>query len=781
MALSKQLKVIALISGGKDSIFSILHCIANQHKVVALANLHPPLLGDNGEREDIDSFMYQTVGHSIIPLYADALGIPLFRQEIIGDAVNNEREYTPPIQGNDETEDLTSLLQRIIEEVPEANAISTGAILSTYQRTRVESVAIRLGLTPLSYLWQYLYLSPYRQTSLLDDMRAVGQEAKIIKVASGGLDESFLWQDVAREAVIAKMARRMDMYGAGEGGALIGEGGEFETLTVGGPSPLWKKRIEVESVEKISEGGGSAFARLRGVKLTEKSDAEGSEKCSLRIPPLLDTEFEQVLLHLETLSQTAKGNLGQTRSSNITHCWTSMTATEPEAPATQSPKNGYIHLTNITPPPYGSTADQMTDITYQTLLKLDGLQLDPSNIIHSTILLRDISTFAAINPIYGSMFTKPNPPSRVTVACGELMPPGVDVVLTVVVDANKEQGRRQGLHVQSWSYWAPANIGPYSQAISVPLKSSIVDDGGGNVTKVPRLVHIAGQIPLVPTSMELVTTEQLPQKTYNSLASRDSNEFLAQSILSLQHLWRIGRAMDVQAWTGAVAFISQCSTSEAIRRASIACETWQSIHDILASKDKVNTDERNGESGDVEEYDVWDLKNKVAQLSTSAAEKKDIRPTLPDFTSITFDLNQSSSGSLVFVAQVEELPRSADIEWCSTGIASTSQIRYTSSSHEEYSEQSCLVKISEHSQTEITYTVFEHAGGLNAFMERASDGASRTSTVYTTKPLLQVFLSRFQPMLVPCFGIWGKISDQLKQLEALVVTRKDIDLCVGNP
>jgi len=33
--------VIALVSGGKDSFFSLLHCAANGHRVVALANLHP--------------------------------------------------------------------------------------------------------------------------------------------------------------------------------------------------------------------------------------------------------------------------------------------------------------------------------------------------------------------------------------------------------------------------------------------------------------------------------------------------------------------------------------------------------------------------------------------------------------------------------------------------------------------------------------------------------------------------------------------------------------------
>lgn len=43
------------------------------------------------------------------------------------------------------------------------------------------------------------------------------------------------------------------------------------------------------------------------------------------------------------------------------------------------------------------------------------------------------------------------------------------------------------LHVQSISHWAPANIGPYSQAV-----------------RVGDFVYLAGQIGLVPGSMQLV-------------------------------------------------------------------------------------------------------------------------------------------------------------------------------------------------------------------------------------------------------------------------------------
>ncbi|KAF2280851.1 adenine nucleotide alpha hydrolases-like protein, partial [Westerdykella ornata] len=235
---SESLNVIVLISGGKDSLFSLLHCLANGHRVVALANLYPP-----GLDEDLNSYMYQTVGHSLIPLYAAALGLPLYRQEIRGGAVHTEREYSYSHQ--EETESLIPLLRTVIAAHPTANAISTGAILSTYQRTRIESIALRLHLTPLSFLWQYPILPPYSQSGLLDDMRAVGQVARIIKVASGGLDESFLWEDVASSRTVGRLKRAVARFGGNGDGAVLGEGGEYETLAVDGPGVLWRGRIVV--------------------------------------------------------------------------------------------------------------------------------------------------------------------------------------------------------------------------------------------------------------------------------------------------------------------------------------------------------------------------------------------------------------------------------------------------------------------------------------------------------------------------------------------------------
>lgn len=161
------MKYVALLSGGKDSCFNLLHCENNGHSLVAAATLGPEqgkgLKISNAHwqlnrTDELDSYLYQTVGQDAIQLVADALGVPLYRRVITGKAVEQGSEYGPRdastgIQG-DETEDLYALLSivKVSEALstaflricqshhPDIQAVSVGAILSNYQRVRVEHV-----------------------------------------------------------------------------------------------------------------------------------------------------------------------------------------------------------------------------------------------------------------------------------------------------------------------------------------------------------------------------------------------------------------------------------------------------------------------------------------------------------------------------------------------------------------------------------------------------------------------------------------------------------------
>lgn len=125
------MRVAALISGGKDSTFNIMQCMAAGHDIVALGNLVPH------NRSEIDSYMYQSVGHEAIELIAEALDLPLFKQVTFGLSIEQGKTYEPTEE--DEVEDLFELLKRIKDEI-DIDAVSVGAILSDYQRVRVENV-----------------------------------------------------------------------------------------------------------------------------------------------------------------------------------------------------------------------------------------------------------------------------------------------------------------------------------------------------------------------------------------------------------------------------------------------------------------------------------------------------------------------------------------------------------------------------------------------------------------------------------------------------------------
>lgn len=127
------MKVIGLISGGKDSIYNLYQCTLKGHEIVMLGHLSRPK--DKGE---MDSFMYQTVGSEMAEAIAESMNLPLVIKEITRKAINQELEYKQT--DNDEVEDLYELLKEAITKNPEIKAVSSGAIKSTYQKNRVENM-----------------------------------------------------------------------------------------------------------------------------------------------------------------------------------------------------------------------------------------------------------------------------------------------------------------------------------------------------------------------------------------------------------------------------------------------------------------------------------------------------------------------------------------------------------------------------------------------------------------------------------------------------------------
>ncbi|OMH78929.1 Diphthine-ammonia ligase, partial [Zancudomyces culisetae] len=87
---------------------------------------------------ETDSFMYQTVGQSMVRYIAECMELPLYQVEIKGKPINQELEYTETV--NDEAESVYELLKNVLKEHPDIGGVSVGAILSTYQANRVQNM-----------------------------------------------------------------------------------------------------------------------------------------------------------------------------------------------------------------------------------------------------------------------------------------------------------------------------------------------------------------------------------------------------------------------------------------------------------------------------------------------------------------------------------------------------------------------------------------------------------------------------------------------------------------
>jgi len=255
--MEKSLKVVALISGGKDSCYSMLQCVSKGHQIVALANLRPKDVSKN----ELDSYMFQTVGHQAIDFYAEAMNLPLYQGEIRGSSVNISSDYTETDQ--DEVEDLFELLQKIKDKI-DFDAVCSGAIFSDYQRVRVENVCSRLGLVSLSYLWHC------DQAELLDEMIDAKVEAILIKVATLGLNTNHLGLSLSQ--VRNHLHKMNEKYGLN----ICGEGGEYETFTL--DCPLFVKKIVVNESEVVIHSNDAfapvAFLQLNSLSLQEKESTK---------------------------------------------------------------------------------------------------------------------------------------------------------------------------------------------------------------------------------------------------------------------------------------------------------------------------------------------------------------------------------------------------------------------------------------------------------------------------------------------------------------------------
>ena len=220
------MKAAVLFSGGKDSCFS-LHKERNNYEIVCLISLFP---------EKSDSYMFHFPNVKFIKYQAKALNLPLIIQK-----TKAEKEK--------ELKDLEIAIKKAIKEY-KIEALISGALASSYQKTRIDDLCKKLKIKSIAPLW---HINP---ENYLKELIKNKFDVIITGIAADGLNESFLGRKIDEKLI--QDLKKLKIH--------IGfEGGEAETFVLN--CPLFNKRIEILKSEKIMENDCTGRLEIKKIKL----------------------------------------------------------------------------------------------------------------------------------------------------------------------------------------------------------------------------------------------------------------------------------------------------------------------------------------------------------------------------------------------------------------------------------------------------------------------------------------------------------------------------------
>jgi diphthine-ammonia ligase len=201
------MRVLALLSGGKDSVAAVEVAQGWGWEVVAALAMVPAA---------DDAWMFHTPNLAAVRGVAQCLGIPLLEAP----CRTGERE---------EVEDLEAALAAARRAFA-LDGIVSGALASEYQRTRIDAIGHRLGLRTFAPLWHK------EAGGYLRSLVEGGYRIRFSRAAGIPLGLAGQPLDAAAIEAIGKDPHRPD---------LCGEGGEYETLVL--DAPHFRRRLLVEA------------------------------------------------------------------------------------------------------------------------------------------------------------------------------------------------------------------------------------------------------------------------------------------------------------------------------------------------------------------------------------------------------------------------------------------------------------------------------------------------------------------------------------------------------
>ena len=227
--MALRMRLAAMYSGGKDSTFAMYLAEQMGHEIVCLVTVRP---------EDRASWIFHTPNLSVVPVMAEAMG-----KELV----------TVPSDGTEEG-DMAAMRDAL--SGLDIDGIVVGALWSDYQWDRMNLICGDLGLFVLAPLWRK------DQDTVYDEMVSAGIEAIIVGVFAEGLDERWLGRRLDA-GTKRELCRLRDRYGI----SIMGEGGEYESMTL--DSPMHLKRLVIDGSEKRMERNAGTFD-VTSVRLESK-------------------------------------------------------------------------------------------------------------------------------------------------------------------------------------------------------------------------------------------------------------------------------------------------------------------------------------------------------------------------------------------------------------------------------------------------------------------------------------------------------------------------------
>jgi len=227
------MKLASLLSGGKDSLYATFLVNQEGYDIAYIINIIS---------ENPDSYMFHVPNANLVRYQAKSMGIPLIEKTTKG-----EKEA--------ELKDLEDAIRKVRFRV---DGIVSGAVMSTYQKSRVDAICRNFGLLSIAPLWMR------NPEELLRDMLRAGFEIMITAVAAEGLTEEWLGRKLDERCIddLMKLNKK-------HGISINGEGGEYETFVL--DCPLFHKKIEITDTEKIWDSRTrSGVLRINRIEMVEK-------------------------------------------------------------------------------------------------------------------------------------------------------------------------------------------------------------------------------------------------------------------------------------------------------------------------------------------------------------------------------------------------------------------------------------------------------------------------------------------------------------------------------